>query len=266
MPETASRLPTLFVSHGSPMLILEELPARGFLAGLGARLPRPRAILAVSAHWESATPILSLAERPETIHDFFGFPDALFAQRYPAPGAPETARRARDLLAEAGFAPATELRGLDHGAWVPLKLAWPEAAIPVAQLSIQPAAGPDHHLALGRALRPLRDDGVLILASGALTHNLGQWRRHRGADRAPAWVAAFADWMAARLAAGDLDALLDYRARAPHAADNHPSEEHLLPLYVALGAAASTAGAPAAEALHRSYADGVLAMDTYAFA
>lgn len=258
-------LPALFVSHGSPMLILEDWPARDFLAGLGARLPRPRAILAVSAHWETAVPAVSVAERPETIHDFFGFPDALFAQRYPAPGAPEAALHAKTLLEAGGFAVETEARGLDHGAWVPLKLGWPDADIPVAQLSIQPQAGPAHHLAVGRTLAPLRAEGVLILATGALTHNLAQWRRHRGEAEAPEWVAAFADWMAERIGAGDADALVDYRARAPYASENHPTEEHLLPLFVALGAG-SGAGGGAGEAWHRSYADGVLAMDAYALA
>jgi 4,5-DOPA dioxygenase extradiol len=247
------------------MLVLEDRPATTFLRQLSTRLPRPAAVIAVSAHWETEVPTVSLAERPETIHDFFGFPAELFAQQYPAPGAPETAQRAAELLQAAGFAAETAVRGLDHGAWTPMKLAWPEADVAVAQLSIQPHLGPANHYAVGQALAPLRAEGVLILGTGALTHNLGQWRRHRGRRDAPDWVAAFADWIEARLAAGDTEALLDYRARAPYAAENHPTDEHLLPLFVALGAG-GPAAPPHATTLHRSYADGVLAMDSYAFA
>ena len=141
-------MPTLFVSHGSPMLHLEEgLPGRAFLASLGSMLPRPKAIVAVSAHWNTERPAVSLTARPETIHDFYGFPEPLYRLRYEAPGAPELAERVAQLT---GAARAEY--GLDHGAWVPALLAWPAADIPIFQLSIQPYSDPAHHIALGRAL------------------------------------------------------------------------------------------------------------------
>lgn len=255
--------PSLFVSHGPPSLVLMDCPARRFLAGYGAVVGRPRAILAVSAHWESATPAVATGEYPETIHDFYGFPRELYALRYPAPGAPEIANAAADRLEPAGFTVVREpTRGLDHGAWAPLMLLYPDADIPVAQIAIQTSLGPAHHLALGEALRPLRAEGVLILGSGNLTHNLAEIRTQAADAPAPEWVRSFADWAAARLAAGDRAALLTYRTRAPHGARNHPSEDHLLPLFAAFGAATPGAGG---ERVHASTLYGVLAMDAYRF-
>ncbi len=258
-----ARHPAIFVSHGAPTLALEPGPTRGFLADLGAALPAPRAILVLSAHWESAVPAVSMAERPETIHDFYGFPRALYEMRYPAPGAPQLAQQVRELLGNAGLAAdAAPDRGLDHGAWVPLMLMYPQADIPVTQLSIQTTLGPAHHLRLGEALRPLRDEGVLILASGSVTHNLREFGRHDYAASPPEWVSAFNDWLVERLAAADREALLDYRVQAPHAARNHPSEEHLLPLFAALGAA--TPGV-APRRIHEAYTYGVIGMDAWRF-
>jgi 4,5-DOPA dioxygenase extradiol len=256
-------LPTVFLSHGSPMLAVDGSAAHDFLKGLAACLPRPKNILAVSAHWETAAPAVSLAASPETIHDFGGFPDALYRLQYPAPGAPDLAARTAGLLEAAGFAVGRDPgRGLDHGAWVPLGLIYPDADIPVTQLAIQPHRGPAHHLALGRALRPLREEGTLILASGAVTHNLQAFFRGRFALETPPpdWVSVFADWIADAIAAGRLQDLLHYRERAPFAVENHPTDEHLLPLFVACGAAADSL---AGEALHRSTAYGILAMDAY---
>ena len=259
-----SRLLTIFLSHGSPMLALQDSPARRFLQGLGQSLERPRAILAVSAHWETrGSPSVSLAPRPETIHDFGGFPRALFEIRYPAPGAPWAAKRAAALLEAAGLPVARAAdRGLDHGAWVPLSLMYPEADIPVAQLSLVHGAGPQEHERLGQALAALREEGVLVLASGALTHNLSEFRGQGIDAPVPPWVSEFGAWMKARLEANDRAALLDYRRLAPSGARNHPSEEHLLPLYVAMGAAGP--GAKTVQ-LHSSFEHGVLAMDAYAF-
>lgn len=256
-------LPTIFLSHGSPMLALQDSPARRFLQTLGATLPRPRAIVVVSAHWETRVPAVSLAERPETIHDFGGFPRALFELRYPAPGAPDAARRTAGLL-DAGGIPraASGQRGLDHGAWVPLSLMYPHADIPVTQLSIVHGAGPGQHERMGRAIAALREEGVLVVASGSLTHNLYEFRGQDLDAPVPHWVSEFGAWMKARIEAGDHAALLDYRRTAPYAAENHPSEEHLLPLYVAMGAAGPTARA---RQLHASFEHGVLAMDAYAF-
>ena len=254
--------PSLFVSHGSPMLALTETPARKFLAGLPATLGRPRAILAVSAHWETAAPMVNAVTRNETIHDFFGFPRALYELSYPAPGDGALAQRIADLLGKAGFTTGIDkARGLDHGAWVPLLLAWPAADIPVLQLSVQSRLGPRHAFEIGRSLAPLRDEDVLIIGSGSFTHDL---RRFRGqpvnAPETPD-VTQFSAWMDEAIARHDVDALLDYRARAPHARDEHPTEEHLLPLFTAMGAG----GSGTARRLHNSTEHAVLRMDAYGF-
>lgn len=252
----------LFISHGAPTLPLEDVAARQFLAGLAATMPRPRAILVVSAHWETSVPSVNAVEQNATIHDFSGFPDALYRLRYPAPGDPALAERVIDLLADAGLlARADPSRGLDHGAWVPLMLAWPDADIPVVQLSVQSHLGPGHHLEVGRAIAPLAADGVLIIASGSYTHDLSSWRGQAGMSE-PDWVTDFADWFDRALREGRTCDLLAYRRLAPNATRNHPTEEHLLPLFVALGAAGPKAKA---ERLHASTTYGVLRMDAYAF-
>jgi 4,5-DOPA dioxygenase extradiol len=248
-------LPSLFVSHGAPTLPLDDVPARAFLEKLESRVGRPTAILAVSAHWETARPEVSAPAVNDTIHDFHGFPKPLYASRYPAPGSSALAERVAALTG----ATVERDRGLDHGAWVPLMLAWPQADIPVAQLSIQTAAGPPHHLELGRLLAPLRNEGVLILASGSFTHNLRALAWEGGAVPEPDWVARFADWIDRALVEERTEDLLDYRRRAPDAARNHPSEEHFLPLFVVLGAGGT------AERLHSSTTMGALRMDAYAF-
>ncbi|MFC3675152.1 DODA-type extradiol aromatic ring-opening family dioxygenase [Ferrovibrio xuzhouensis] len=256
-------MPALFISHGSPMLALEpEQPAHRFLTTAAEAWPRPRAILAVSAHWETAAPVLGATAQPDTIHDFSGFPPELYRLRYPAPGEPALAAAIRDPLAAAGIdATLDPQRGLDHGAWSPLLLVYPQADIPVLQLSVQSRRDPAHHLRLGAALRALREDGVLVFATGSLTHNLRalDWR---GGGKVMPWAQDFSDWMHDRLVARDDAALADYRAQAPHAAMAHPTDEHLLPLYVALGAA--TPGV-AAERLHASFALGSLSMESYLF-
>lgn len=257
-------LPSIFISHGSPMLALEPAaPAHRFLKGLGDMVERPKAILAVSAHWETTRPALSLSTRPATIHDFRGFPPALYAMQYPAPGAPALAERAAGLLAVQGLEPALVAdRGLDHGAWTPLSLAWPDADIPITQLSVQPHLSAAHHAAVGAALRPLRDEGVLILGSGSFSHNLMEFRGQDPDAPSPAWVTAFADWMRQALLEGRYDDLLAWDRLAPEARRNHPTPEHLWPLYSALGAA--TPGAPA-RLLHSSTDRAILAMDAFAF-
>jgi len=252
----------LFLSHGAPTLPFEDVVAREFLSGLATTLPRPRAILVISAHWETPVPTVNAVARNETIHDFAGFPAELYALTYPAPGDPELAERVAGLLAEAGLPVAVDTRrGLDHGAWVPLMLAWPEADIPVVQLSVQSYLGPGHHLGLGRALAPLTSEGVLIIGSGSFTHDLSNWRGHAG-QAEPEWVTQFADWFDKALTEGRTCDLLAYRNLAPNAARNHPTEEHLLPLFVALGAAGPGARA---DHLHASSTYGVLRMDAYAF-
>ena len=259
-----NRLPTLFVSHGSPMLAVEDSPARRFLQGLARTLPEPRAILVASAHWESmGGPAVSLAQRPETIHDFGGFPQVLYGLDYPAPGAPELAEKAALLLERGGFTVGrSSHRGLDHGAWVPLMLMYPDADIPVTQVSILRGASPADHAALGLALAALREDGVLVIGSGSLTHNLYEFRGGPIDAPVPEWVSTFDTWMAEKLHASDRAALMNYRTQAPSAVRNHPTEEHLLPLFVAMGAAGEGA---VAKRLHSSHEYGVLAMDVYAF-
>lgn len=263
--------PALFLSHGSPMMALEPGPARSFLAGLGNSLPRPRAVLVISAHHDAAFEggdiSITASTQPETVHDFGGFPAELFAMRYPAPGDPELAHEVAALLSDAGFpARLDPARGLDHGAWVPLSLIYPAADIPVVQLSLWSGQSPDWHYRLGHVLAPLRDQGVLIIGSGSLTHNLRALFTARPAIDAPAppWVTDFADWVAERLAAGTVCDVLHAIDRAPHGKDNHPTPEHLLPLFVAMGAGADAAGLKA-ERLHASVTYGVLAMDVYAF-
>ncbi|HTR85897.1 MAG TPA: class III extradiol ring-cleavage dioxygenase [Reyranella sp.] len=251
-------MPTLFVSHGSPMLYLEQdLPARAFLASLGAQVPHPKAILAVSAHWNTERPAVSIAAHPETIHDFYGFPEPLYRLRYDAPGAPELARRVAELT-------GAELAeyGLDHGAWVPALLGWPAADIPILQLSVQPYMTPAHHIALGRKLAPLREEGVLVMGSGSATHNLRRLLRGQHELPPEPWAKAFDDWVADTVEKGDEAALADYRSRAPNAREAHPTDEHFLPLHVAFGAAGEGAKG---KALHRSFASGNLSMASYAF-
>ena len=259
MPDSA--FPVLFVSHGSPMLVFEDIPARDFMAGLGQALPRPRAILCVSAHWETSAPAVSGAERPRTIHDFHGFPRELYQLQYPAPGAPDLAERVRDTLAASGIACAIDPeQGLDHGAWNPLTLIYPDADVPVAQLAIQPQLGPAHHLALGKALTPLRRQGVLILATGGAVHNLGQFRIDR--DRPADWALSFDGWVRERIVANDAAALVDYRRTRPDGSKAHPTDEHFMPLFVALGAGLESGpGRP----LHASFAHGSLSMAAYAW-
>ncbi|HXP95603.1 MAG TPA: class III extradiol ring-cleavage dioxygenase [Telmatospirillum sp.] len=258
-----SKFPSLFLSHGAPSLILEDVPARHFLEQIGQQLPTPSAILVASAHWEARGPKVSAAMAPKTIYDFSGFPAELYAMTYPAPGAPALAGKAVQLLQEAGCpAVIDEQRGLDHGAWAPLKLMYPAASIPVASLSLLPDGGPAAHLAIGEALRPLREDGVLIVGSGSLTHSLRDVFAHPLGAPTPSWVSAFQDWTADAIAQDKRDDLLAYRRLAPSATRNHPSEEHFLPLFVALGA--GTPGHPGRR-LHGSIDLGVLAMDAYAF-
>lgn len=259
----STQAPALFVPHGAPTFALQPGEAGAAMTRFVGRLARPKAVLVVSAHWETAVPTLGVVPRPETMHDFYGFPGELYAIRYPVAGAVAEAMDARTLLEEAGLTVALDTRrGLDHGAWIPLRQIFPDADIPVVTLSVQPHLGPAHHYRVGEALAPLREAGVLVIGSGNLTHNLGHFHQLRGADRPPAYVEAFQDWVRDRLEAGDVDALLNYRQRAPGAVEAHPTDEHLLPFYVALGAAGRDL---ATETVYRGVEYNMLAMDTYAF-
>lgn len=257
----AGMLPSVFVSHGSPMHALHPGAAGEAWKALAQRLPRPRAILIASAHWETNLPMLTGAEKQETIHDFYNFPEPLYRLRYPAPGAPQLAQRAQSLLKEAGFTAAIDgCRGLDHGAWSPLLYMYPEADIPVVQISLQPALGARHHLQLGRALRKLCAEDILVIGSGHLTHNLRDWARGQG-EPAP-YAREFQRWVFDRLNERDLDTLADYRSRSPHGVRAHPTDEHFLPLFFALGAASAQ---PRPERVYDAIDAGVLAMDAYVF-
>ena len=261
---SVTTLPSLYISHGSPMTALQPGLTGTRLAELAAALPRPRAIVMASAHWLSRRPQVGSAVAPETIHDFGGFPAPLYQLRYPAPGSPALAKRVMQGLDHAKLAPtADSARGLDHGAWVPLRLLYPDADIPVVPISIQPEFGPAHHYALGQALAPLRDEGVLLIGSGSITHNLHDLGAGYSKERQAPYVKPFIDWIEQKLAAGDIDALLDYRRQAPFAERAHPTDEHLLPLFVALGAAGADAHAQRIDA---GIDMGILAMDIYRFA
>ena len=257
--------PTVFVSHGSPMVMLNKTPAHDFLAGFGRELGRPKAILIATAHFTTRRPVLTGDEHPEMIYDFGGFPKPLFEMKYPAPGSPELAIRGAQMLVEAGIdALPVAGRGFDHGTWVPLKLMYPDADIPVVQIAVQPDLGVEHHAAMGRALAPLREEGVLLIGSGSLTHNLYELSRSPRVIDAPVpdWVSSFGNWVTDRVEAGALDDVIAYRERGPHAAENHPSEEHFLPLPFAMAAAGENARG---RRVHTSGEYGLLMMDAYAF-
>ena len=256
-------LPTVFLSHGSPMHAIDAGVAGRAWSELGQRLPRPRAVLIASAHWETSIPMLTGSRRPETIHDFGGFPAELYRLRYPAPGAPEVASEIVACLKAADITAGVDgCRGLDHGAWVPLRWMYPTADVPVVQLSVQPDHDTAHHLRLGQALRPLTDEGILVIGSGHATHNLRDWASSPRRQEPLPYVHAFSHWLQQRLASGDADALTHYRDRAPDAARAHPTEEHFLPLFIAWGAAGAGA---TAERIVEGFEAGALALDSYLF-
>ncbi|MCC7634147.1 dioxygenase family protein [Stenotrophomonas rhizophila] len=256
-------LPALYISHGSPMTALTPGRVGERLAALATQLPRPRAIVMASAHWLTHQPAVGGHAQPPTIHDFGGFPQALFDLQYPAPGDPALAEDIAARLAAAGLpAQIDPRRGLDHGAWVPLRLLYPQADIPVVPLAIQPRLGPAHQFALGRALAPLRGQGVLLIGSGSITHNLHDAGSYAQGKDAP-YVRPFIAWVEQRLQADDSAALLDYRQRAPYAAQAHPTDEHLQPLHFAMGAAGGEA--LGAQRIDAGIEAGFLAMDIYRF-
>jgi 4,5-DOPA dioxygenase extradiol len=246
-----------------PAILVQPGPTHDFLKGLGRMFDRPKGIICISAHWEAAWPMLSATQTPETIHDFSG-PPVLFEKRYQAPGDPALAGEAAALLTDAGLDARTDpLRGLDHGAWVPLMLMYPEANIPVVQLSVQTELDPRHHLDLGRALRPLREEGVLVLGSGGATHNLPEMRKYKVDSDPPDYAVAFDTWLERAITTGEHRTLLNYQQEAPSASQNHPyPAEHFLPLFVPLGAADP---GKRGRLLHRVFMYGVLSMAAYAW-
>lgn len=259
------KLPALFISHGAPNFVLSDLPARHFMEQFADHVERPRAIVMVSAHFETDGVAVVTDPMPGMIYDFRGFEDELYTMQYPAPGDPALAGQVIALLEKAGLKPqAIAERGYDHGAWTPLMLAYPQADTPVVQVSIDPARDARYHHALGQALAPLRDAGVLIIGSGHITHNLRAFfARGRDADldaNIGGWVDAFTSWMCDHAEVGDTASLLDWQARAPHAAENHPEAEHLMPFFVALGAGGDGARG---KRIHHSKQMGFFAYDHY---
>lgn len=253
-------LPSLYISHGSPMLALEPGESGPALKRLAAQLAKPKAIVLLSAHWESTDLRVASHPAPETWHDFGGFPRELYAVQYPAPGDPALAARIVQLLATHGLpAQLDAKRPFDHGAWVPLSLMYPAADIPVVQVSLPSQMGPAGLNEVGQALASLRSEGILIIGSGSITHNLRELDWQAGPESVEPWAKAFRDWMIEKLAADDGAALHQYRQQAPFAAKNHPSDEHLLPLYFARGA-----GGPFSIA-HQGWTLGALGMDIYRF-
>ncbi len=229
------RFPALFVSHGSPRVALIEDDYAFALRAFAAANFAPAAIVVVSAHWEEEQPVrVGSSERPKTIHDFSGFEKELYEIAYGCPGSPALAREIVDRLNDAGAPARLEDRGLDHGAWVPLSIAYPSATFPVLQVALS-TPSPAELARIGRALAPLRDRGVLLIGSGGMTHNL----RRPGRGRTEPWAAAFDDWIRARLETLDIDALHAWKRAAPEPETAHPTTEHFDPLFFVLGAAAA---------------------------
>lgn len=256
-----ARLPSLFISHGAPTFALEPGRAGAQLAALGRQLERPRAIVVVSPHWMTRGVKVTGAPRPPTIHDFGGFDERLYGLSYPAPGDPALARRVAALLADAGWPAGVDpQRGLDHGAWVPLLHLVPQADVPVLQVSMPVDLDERSAYELGRALAPLAEDGVLVVGSGSLTHNLYEFRM--GTSPEAAYAREFTHWVRDAVRAGDVGRVLDALEQAPHAQRAHPTPEHFLPLPIALGAAGS---ALPATVLDGGIVHGVLAMESYVF-
>ncbi|MGE8484185.1 MAG: DODA-type extradiol aromatic ring-opening family dioxygenase [Pseudomonas sp.] len=252
--------PSLYISHGSPMLALEPGASGPALANLAATMPKPKAIVIVSAHWESSELLVGGNPQPETWHDFGGFPRALFEVQYPAPGSPQLATEVVELLKADGLPARIDAkRPFDHGVWVPLSLMYPQADVPVVQVSLPTRGGPELQTRVGHALASLREHGVLLIGSGSITHNLRELDWHAGPESVEPWAKAFRDWMIEKLEANDEAALHDYRQQAPNAVRNHPSDEHLLPLYFARAAGGEFS------VVHQGFTMGALGMDIYRF-
>jgi 4,5-DOPA dioxygenase extradiol len=232
---TGARMPTIFVAHGSPML-LDDAKWVAQLHAWAGKLPRPKAILMLSAHWEERPITLAATTTVPLVYDFYGFPDRYYKVEYPAPGAPDLAQRVRDLLEPTQPVADAPDRGLDHGAYIPLIAMYPNADVPTLQLSL-PTLEPKELLELGRALEPLRDEGVLIVGSGFLSHNLRlvNWEDQNAPP--PSWASEFDAWNAEVLAKKQVDSLLDYRRRAPGVERALPTHEHFVPVVTAMGAA-----------------------------
>ncbi|KAL4378869.1 hypothetical protein GQ457_02G018130 [Hibiscus cannabinus] len=259
---------TFYISHGSPTLSIDEsLPARHFLQSWKDKVfpQKPKSILVISGHWDTSFPAVNIVPRHDTIYDFYGFPDPMYKLKYPAPGAPELGLRVKELLVASGFKRVDEdrERGLDHGAWVPLMLMYPEADIPVCQLSVQSERDGFYHYNLGKASAPLKDEGVLIIGSGSATHNLSSSKRNLGGSGVVVpWALEFDTWLKDALLQGRYEDVSHYEEKAPHAKMAHPWPDHLYPLHVAIGAAGENAKA---KLIHHSWQLGSLSYASYQF-
>lgn len=258
---------SLFISHGSPDIVLHDTAAKKFLEGASEILGKPKGIVIVSAHFETEKPTIVSDPAPGMIYDFGGFDRRLREIIYPAPGDEGFAEKLAACFVTSGIDfDILQKRGYDHGAWVPLSLLYAEADIPIVQLSVQPDQPASHHYQLGVALRPLVQEGLLVIGSGSITHNLSVLFSPNGLlydreDKEVGWARVFADWVAEQITDGATDKLQNYAEEAPFAAENHPTSEHFLPLFVALGAATDGKG----WRLHKSTEFAVLAMDAFAF-
>ncbi|GAC1606920.1 MAG: class III extradiol ring-cleavage dioxygenase [Ramlibacter sp.] len=263
-------LPALFISHGAPLFAIDAGQSGPALTRLGERIREHagiglRGVVIMSPHWTARSPAVMSGAKPATLHDFGGFPQALFELDYPAPGAPELAKDVAQLLREHGIAAQSDpKRPYDHGAWVPLMHLFPEADVPVIQVALPAGWGPQQVYAMGQSLQPLRERGIVVIGTGSMTHNLAEF--FGGEREAAPYVLEFSRWVEAAIGRGDLEALLDYRQQAPHAQRAHPSDDHFLPLFFALGAGGfSQPGEPvAAGYVTREVMYGILAMDSFA--
>lgn len=259
-------LPALFISHGAPLFAIDPGASGPALTGFGKALAAAgvRGVVIMSPHWMERWPAVMTSPKPATWHDFGGFPPALYQLQYPAPGDPALAAEVLALLQGAGVdARPDPKRPLDHGAWVPLMHLFPQADVPVVQVALPAGWGPAQVFAMGQALQPLRERGVLVVGSGSMTHNLAEF--FGGQTEAAPYVVEFSRWVEAAVTRGDLPGLLDYRAKGPQALRAHPSDDHFLPLFFALGAGgfgAAQAGEP--QYITREVMYGMLAMDSFA--
>ncbi|GLJ37465.1 hypothetical protein SUGI_0761190 [Cryptomeria japonica] len=255
---------TYFLSHGSPMLALENIPAAAFFKGWSKVMPeKPKAILIISAHWDTSEPIVNAVETNATIYDFYGFPAQLYQMQYNPPGSPDLARRVKELLLSSGFQTVKESprRGLDHGAWIPLSMMYPNADIPVCQLSVQSRKGAEHHYKMGLALSQLKSEGVLIIGSGQATHNSRE-DIDINAKTPVSWASTFDKWLNDTLADGKHGEVINFEEKAPYGKKAHPDPDHFYPLLVSLGAAGEGAKA---ERIHTSWTHGTFSYSSFSF-
>jgi 4,5-DOPA dioxygenase extradiol len=255
-------LPSIFISHGVPTLPLDSIPAREFLKELGSIYQNIKAILCISAHWQTSIPTVNSLEKPGTIHDFYGFPEELYKIEYPAKGNPELAEYVSDLIQDKGiYCDINHERGLDHGTWVPMMLMFPHANVPVVQLSIQNHLDPIQHLKVGRAIEELRNNKILIIGSGGAVHPLG-YSGFRFGSKTDQWALEFDDWLTDAVIHGDERLLINYRNFAPYPERAHPYPDHYMPLITAYGAAGNGAKG---KVIHHSWYAGDLGMAAYQF-